>query len=557
MSPRLLYCLLLLPLGLRAQSDSAFRHDTAVARRLLLQGQDLRDMGNYSQALDKCLQALKIMEPLKKDHLLGMCWLHIANVYQQMGGTSMTEVYVDKGIGYSRMAYRFFVDTHDTSGMTNSLNMLGVLFRDKARNFNHLWYYDTAFADYTAAIQLLDLSGGPASRREQLYNNISQVYLEYKNDPPSALEYLFKAVDLAGAAHDTNSLTYNYGNISHAYERERNYPQAIDYARKMLRASQDLRQPERVQNAYFQIFNVFESFGRFDSALRYHILASDLNDSLTDIAKTQQVAELQTRFETVKRENEIGALKTERSSQHKEIVTLLAAALVFAGLAGSMIVLYRRVRRQRQQIAEQSTHLEVMMKELHHRVKNNLQVVSSLLSLQSYDLMDDRAIAALKESQQRVEAMSLIHQRLYKKDALTAVNMREYLSDLAESLLASYGFERDTFDLDISAQPEMLDVDKALPLGLIVNEMVTNALKYAYPSVARPALRIRLTEDSRQLVCEVRDNGVGIDVQHWRQKTNSFGKQLITALCRQLRAEQALTVDGGTQFTLTIPKQAA
>jgi two-component sensor histidine kinase len=544
-------------LGLQAQSDSAFRRDTAAARRLLLQGQDLRDMGNYSQALDKDLQALKIMESLKKDHLRGMCWLHLASVYHEMVGTSNTEVYVDKGIAYGRLAYDFFVDTHDTIGLSRSLNMLGVLFRDKARNFDHLWYYDTAFVDYKTAIHLLDLSGLGANQREQLYNNISQVYLEYKNDPRSALEYLFKALDLDVAARDTNGLTYNYGNISHAYERESNFPLAIDYARKMLRASQDLRQPQRVQNSYFQIFNVYESFGKFDSALRYHILASDLNDSLTDIEKTQQVAELQTRFETVKREAEIGTLKTERSNQNKEILSLLVAALVFAVLAVSMVILYRRVRRQRQQIAEQSARLEVMMKELHHRVKNNLQVVSSLLSLQSYDLMDERAIAALKESQQRVEAMSLIHQRLYKKDALTSVNMREYLSDLAESLLASYGFERDTFELDISVHPEMLDVDKALPLGLIVNEMVTNALKYAYPSVARPALWIRLSEDNRQLVCQIGDNGVGIDVHLWKQKTHSFGKQLIAALCRQLRAEQTLAVDGGTQFTLIIPKQAA
>lgn len=159
MALRFAYCLLLLPLILRAQSDGSFGRDTAHARALLRQSQDYRDQGEYSLALEKCLEAVKILEPLKKDHLMGSSWLNIAQVYKQMGGTSMTEVYVDKGISYARMAYNYYVDTRDTLGLINSLNMIGVLFRDKARNFDHLWYYDTAFDAYTAAVHLIDVSG--------------------------------------------------------------------------------------------------------------------------------------------------------------------------------------------------------------------------------------------------------------------------------------------------------------------------------------------------------------------------------------------------------------
>jgi two-component sensor histidine kinase len=222
-----------------------------------------------------------------------------------------------------------------------------------------------------------------------------------------------------------------------------------------------------------------------------------------------------------------------------------------------MIWLYGRVVRQRQRIAQQSAELELMMKELHHRVKNNLQTVSSLLSLQTNKLQDETAISALKESQLRVQAMSFIHQRLYKKDSLTGVNMKEYLTDLVELLLSSYGYERDGFDLTISAEKEMLDIDQALPIGLIINEMVTNALKYAYDGVDRPSLEIAMTEDHQQLVFQVKDNGCGMDESRWTQKSPSFGKQLIAALCRQLRAQQTLVVNGGVQFIITIPKQAA
>jgi two-component sensor histidine kinase len=196
------------------------------------------------------------------------------------------------------------------------------------------------------------------------------------------------------------------------------------------------------------------------------------------------------------------------------------------------------------------------MKELHHRVKNNLQIVSSLLSLQSYKLNDDEAIAAIRQSQQRVQAMGLIHQRLYQTDESAFVNIKEYLTDLTESLIASYGYDRDHFDLHISSQQELLDVDKVLMLGLVVNEIITNALKYAYTDIDHPSLRITCTGDGEHIILSVKDNGPGWDQSKWQQAGGSFGKQLVTALCRQLRATQELTTDNGTQFTFIIPRLA-
>jgi two-component sensor histidine kinase len=153
--------------------------------------------------------------------------------------------------------------------------------------------------------------------------------------------------------------------------------------------------------------------------------------------------------------------------------------------------------------------------------------------------------------------MSFIHQRLYKTESLTAVNMKEYLTDLAESLVSAYGYTRNDFDLHISVEKEMLDIDKALPIGLIINELVTNSLKYAYCNTHRPLLNITLRQEEAKLVCSIKDNGIGIDEQQWKQKKNSFGKQLITALCKQLRAQQTLAVNEGTEFTITIPQIAA
>lgn len=516
-----------------------------------------RQKGDYTTALEELLQCITIYEKEKAGSDQAIAYLHLAQVYKDMSGSNLTEQYLDKGIDYSKKSYTLYSDLKDTAGMANSLSMLGVLNRDKGKLFGKVHYYDTAWQAYNEALILINQSGKGKEFTGKLYNNLSQVFLEYRKDYKQALDYLFKAVAFNQANNNLNSLSFNYGNISNAYVKLHDPKQALQYAYKTQEVALQLRQPERLVNAYRQLHEAFKASGTMDSALHYYVKADKLDDSLNNVKKTNEVVQLQTKYETVQKEAQILRLQSEGADKNKRIAFLAVGIIGFALLAGWMVWLYKRVSKQRQQIALQSQHMEMMMKELHHRVKNNLQIVSSLLSLQTYKVQDEGAVSVLRESQQRVQAMSFIHQRLYKTEELTAVNMKEYLSDLAESLLSTYGFRRDGFDLQIKIDQEMMDIDKALPIGLVINEMITNALKYAYTGIQYPSLLISLTEDATNMVFVIRDNGIGINEQAWKQKSNSFGKQLITALCKQMRAKQALVVDGGTEFTLTIPKQVA
>ena len=516
-----------------------------------------RVKGDYTTALKSLLHSFKLYENLQAKSSMAANYLDIAQVYKDMVGSGLTFEYMNKGITYSRYGYVLYENIHDTAGMVNSLNMCGILYRDIAKLNGREKYYDTAFDAYTKALALIETSGKGKDCIGRLYNNISQVYNEYKKDYNKALEYLFKAVDFNISHNSVSSLSFNYGNIANVYVKMQRFDDALAYARKTLETAQLLNRPERLRNAYNSMYEAFRVNKRFDSALHYYKMADLLNDSLTNVDKTHMVMDLQTKYETGKKESEIQQLLTEGRAKNKQIIILVSALVLFAILTTCMLWLYHRIKKQRQQIAAQSQKLEVMMKELHHRVKNNLQIVSSLLSLQTYKVQDEGTVLVLKESQQRVQAMSFIHQRLYKTEALTAVNMKEYLTDLAESLVSSYGYDRDGFDLHITVEKEMLDIDRALPIGLIINEIVTNALKYAYAEVSRPSLQIALKDEATKMVCLIKDNGIGINEQQWKQKKNSFGKQLITALCKQLRAQQSLEVNEGTQFTITIPKQAA
>ena len=516
-----------------------------------------RTKGDYSAALTDLFHSNKTYETLHAIRPLAYNYLDIGQVYKDMSGATRTLEYINKGLGYCWHGYNLFIGIHDTAGMIDALNMCGILYRDIAKKPGQEHYFDSAFSVYTKAVDLINQSGKGKSQIAKLYNNISQVYNEYWKDYEKALEYLFKAAALNKSNNSMSGLSHNYGNISQAYRKLNKPGEALVYARKMLETAQLLNRPERIRNAYSQMYEVFMFTNRSDSALYYYKLSDQLDDSLNNVAKTNEVMNLQTKYESKKKETEIQRLNTESIAKNKQIVMLIATLVIFALLTACMLWLYQRIKKQRQEITNQSKKLEIMMKELHHRVKNNLQIVSSLLSLQTYKVQDEEAVLVLKESQQRVQAMSFIHQRLYKTESLTAVNMKEYLTDLAESLVSSYGYNRDDFDLCITVEKEMIDIDKALPIGLIINELVTNALKYAYKDGNRPALDITLTQEDTKLVCSIKDNGIGINEQQWKQKKNSFGKQLITALCKQLRAQQSLVVNAGTQFTITIPKQAA
>ena len=532
-----------------------------IAKALITQSIYFSRTGNTTAALDLGLTALKMFEDQGLDSGAADASVTIAQIYKNLGGDKLTGEYLNKGLDYCRQAVRLFTHLKDTNGIISALNETGVIDRDLGVKTGDHRYYDSAFSGYVRALRLHEISGKGTDDLGRLYNNISQVYTEDKKDYPSALRYLQKAIDFNQQHHNFRSLSFNYGYIAHVYDKMGDRQHSLEYALKTLAVAQQLKTPERLANAYFQLTESYKDMGRNDSALFYFTLYHHLSDSLANLDKTRQIADMQAKYESVKKEAEIDKLNRDTTGKNRQILLLAVGLTATFLIAGLLFWLYRRVIGQKEIISRQSVQLETMMKELHHRVKNNLQIVSSLLNLQAYRLNDDEAIAVIRQSQQRVHAMSLIHQRLYKTDESASVNIKDYLTDLAESLLASYGYDRDGFDLRISTQQEFLDVDKVLPLGLIVNEIITNAFKYAYQDTANPSLHIECTEQEEHIILSITDNGKGWDQSKWRQdssplaKGGSFGKQLVTALCKQLRATQELTVDNGTRFTFIFPRQ--
>jgi two-component sensor histidine kinase len=209
------------------------------------------------------------------------------------------------------------------------------------------------------------------------------------------------------------------------------------------------------------------------------------------------------------------------------------------------------LERRNKEISEQHEHQKILIKEIHHRVKNNLQIISSLMSLQQRSLEDEEVLEVLNESKRRVEAIALIHQKLYQDEKVNRVNFNSYLDELMESQQVMNPMVKCTLDADEA----VLSLDIAVPLGLIVSEMITNSIKHAFHQTENPELKITLSRNGDEYELLVQDNGVGLPLDFNLNEPTSLGTEIIVALTDQIDAKIEYSNDHGAKFQIHFQDQ--
>ena len=212
-------------------------------------------------------------------------------------------------------------------------------------------------------------------------------------------------------------------------------------------------------------------------------------------------------------------------------------------------------KRTEEQIRASLREKEVLLKEIHHRVKNNMQVIISLLNLQSKHVKDKRDWEIFKDSQNRIKSMALIHDKLYQSKDLASINFAEYIENLARHLFNTYSVSSSAIKLVADIKDVPLDIDTAIPCGLIINELISNSLKYAFPDGREGEIQIKLyasKDDTFSLI--VRDNGIGLPEDLDFRNTKSLGLQVVVALVEQLKGTIELDRSEGTAFKIVFKK---
>jgi PAS domain S-box-containing protein len=252
----------------------------------------------------------------------------------------------------------------------------------------------------------------------------------------------------------------------------------------------------------------------------------------------------------------------ELPSPHAQVRHLLSFRFPFADATGCRLIggvsvdITERMQTERA-LAAAAAAKEVLLKEVHHRVKNNLQIISSLLNMEAELLSEPAPKDVLLESRRRVEAMAMIHERLYSHEDIDQLDFRQYVDELAHELLSAYGVNSTRVHLRLELEPVSLELNQAISCGLILNELVSNCLKYGFPDGRPGEILVALGCEGDQITLRVADSGIGMPPDlDWR-KSQSLGLRIVNILARQLMGTVQLDGGAGTSFTLVFQKAAS
>jgi two-component sensor histidine kinase/HAMP domain-containing protein len=238
--------------------------------------------------------------------------------------------------------------------------------------------------------------------------------------------------------------------------------------------------------------------------------------------------------------DEIGLLATTFNQMVRELQEKTALALQIAERKAA-----------EQQLRASLAEKEVLLKEIHHRVKNNLQVISSLLNLQAHETADPEACRLLHESQGRIRSMALIHEQLYQSEDLARIDFAEYLGRLASHLERSLGAGERQIAVKLDVETVSLPLEQAIPCGMIVNELLTNAIQHGFPQGRSGEVRVQFRQENERLVLAVEDNGVGVPAGVVETQGTTLGLKVVRALVRQVHGEMTVEYEGGTRFKVS------
>lgn len=368
-------------------------------------------------------------------------------------------------------------------------------------------------------------------------NSDLNIGLAYSKDKENekALKFLNIAHDyyLANNLDGRLALALNYR--GELFLKQKQYLKAkndCEISKKLAREQSDL---ESYRNSCDCLHNAYKQLNQFEASLKNHELYLEAQDSLFNEKNIKKQTQLEMQY-AFKEEQELQKLEAEKNEKQRKLYLTIAIVGLFITLL--LGFLYSKNSSKNKQLATQKQLLEktvgeknMLLKETHHRVKNSFQIVSGLLFLQSSTIKDKAALKALKETQNRINSMAVLHQKLYKQDHTSGIDCKDYITALIADILSSYSLPN--IEKKLTVEPIIMDIEVVTSLGLIINELVTNSLKYAFSdTTSNNRIEIKLQQKEDNIVLEVSDNGIGIAENEVKKDT--LGLSLVNDLTEKI-----------------------
>jgi len=434
------------------------------AKALNLIGVLHKNKGLYPLALDYFLKALKIFEEIKDNRGIGNCYANMGNIYAEQKEFT-------KALQFYKRSLKARQDAKDENRIASSFGDLGNVYSAMAD-------YEHALKYHNIALKIREEMGDKQGEA-YCYNNIGVVYKNQANYT-KALENYFKCLTAIKEVDDKKGISYCYNNIGNTYIDLKDYKLALLYCDSSLQTVKTLGDVNAERIAYQNLAQIFVKTGKYKEAYEYETKFKDLTDSIFNEENSKQLGDMKTGFEVEKKEAELNAKADKQQAiiveeeKREELLTYASTLLLIVVLVFSFF-LFKRAKAAH----KQKQTIEHLFKEVHHRVKNNLQVITSLLNLQKSYIDDKHILNIFQDCQNRVYAMAAIHEKLYEHNALSNINFKEYIKTLITQLIDTYKL---TFNVKYNLETDIdtLDLDTLIPIGLLTNEIISNSLKYAF-----------------------------------------------------------------------------
>ncbi|GAB2487994.1 hypothetical protein GCM10027164_16600 [Algoriphagus taiwanensis] len=505
--------------------------------------------GRFEEAIALYLEVIPLRQEVGGEGL--------ENTYNNMAALFQNQENYELSLIYFKKSLEIEESRKNEAGIAACLINLGISYK----NLNQLDTAGVLFQEankISEAIQDSILIVHSSLSLGDFYGKKSQL--------DSARFHYEKARKLGLASKDYNSVGVALQGLGTLEQVEGRLGRALEYLNQAEEYLDRVKSFLGLSNLYYRKAQILKDDGKPEQANEYFEKHITLNDSLRTMEILRLTADMEQKYESERKERQITELELQAAERElaaranrTRLGTLAIIALLLLLLGGFYAYRYKTQRRNALILGEKNRAIqvalqdkEVLLREIHHRVKNNLQVVSSLLSIQGREIEDAKALEAVKESQNRVKSMALIHQYLYGENDLKSINMQEYVSQLSQNLFDTYRLDRDLVTLHLEVEPIHLDVDTAVPVGIILNELITNSLKYAFPEGETGNLQVKFLEKEDLLILQVKDDGVGKKAS--QNSGTNFGMKLIKAFQHKLGASITIETEDGYSVTCTIGK---
>jgi len=445
-------------------------------------------------------------------------------------------------------ALRLSLEIKDSMTCAEANERIGLVYKAKNRNREAVRFLKDAIGWYTKL--------NKESEAVQAELTLAKIYIQM-ND----LETARKAIDDLVSMDGNRMLPYQRAEGFLLLAEIEQTSNTSESALRLLDAGYELidgSDRDELQSAYFALYaKIFESQGDFEKALKFTSQRMALAEALFEKDRITTEREVKAKFDLQQKEASL-AIQEEKIMRRVRERQWFTALLVLAGVLLVLLTIFtisksrsNKALKEKNLIIDKSLkEKEALLREIHHRVKNNLQVVSSLLSLQARSLKGQEALDALAKGKDRVRSMALIHQNLYQADHFAGVNSRDYIDRLCNSLLNTYNVGASKITLKTDVEPLLLDIDTVIPLGLILNELITNAIKYAFDPDVAGEISVSLLNNEGKLELIVADNGKGMEEGKFGAEP-TMGYRLIKAFVQKLKGSYSVSNDSGTRFALS------